>query len=105
MNPIVQTVTDRIMERSGDSRAAYLAQIDEARGNEPGRAKLSCSNFAHAFAASPDDDKQRTMRDPFAPNVAIVSAYNDMLSAHQPFERFPQLIKQAAREVKATAQF
>lgn len=105
MHPVVQKVTDRITDRSGETRAAYLAHIAEARGNEPGRAKLSCANFAHAFAAAPDDDKQRTLRNPLAPNIAIVSAYNDMLSAHQPFERFPEIIRAAARTVNATAQF
>ncbi len=105
MNPVVQAVTDRIVERSASLRTEYLEHIAEARQSEPGRAKFSCANFAHAFAASPEDDKQRVVRDPTAPNVAIVSAYNDMLSAHQPFERFPPLIKEAARQVKATAQF
>ncbi|MDD3838181.1 MAG: phosphogluconate dehydratase [Phenylobacterium sp.] len=104
MHPVVQEVTERIVQRSRDSREAYLERIEAARRAGPGRAKLSCANFAHAFAASSDGDKQR-MRDPFAPNLAIVSAYNDMLSAHQPLERFPAIIKAAAREVGATAQF
>jgi phosphogluconate dehydratase len=104
MHPIVQRVTDRIAERSAPSRAAYLSRIAEARGNEPGRAKLSCANFAHAFAAAPDGDKATAVRNPFAPNLAIVTAYNDMLSAHQPFERFPEIIRAAARAVGATAQ-
>ncbi len=104
MHPVTRDVTQRIMERSQDGRAAYLDRVEAARQSGPGRAKLSCANFAHAFAASPDDDKAR-VRNPFAPNVAIISAYNDMLSAHQPLERFPELIKQAAREVGATAQF
>jgi phosphogluconate dehydratase len=104
MHPVVEEVTQRIVARSKDGRAAYLDRIEAARRSGPGRAKLSCANFAHAFAASPDDDKAR-IRNPAAPNVAIVSAYNDMLSAHQPLERFPALIKAAAREVGATAQF
>src|SRR5690606_14633085 len=104
MHPVVQEVTERIVQRSRDIREAYLERIEAARRAGPGRAKLSCANFAHAFAASSDGDKQR-MRDPFAPNLAIVSAYNDMLSAHQPLERFPAIIKAAAREVGATAQF
>jgi phosphogluconate dehydratase len=104
MHPVTADVTDRIAARSRDSRADYLERMEAARQAGPGRGKLSCANFAHAFAASPDGDKQR-MRDPGAPNVAIVSAYNDMLSAHQPLERFPQIIKQAAREVGATAQY
>jgi phosphogluconate dehydratase len=104
MHPVTAEVTERIVERSRETRADYLARMEEARQSGPGRGKLSCANWAHAFAASPDGDKQR-MRDPTAPNVAIVSAYNDMLSAHQPYERFPDLIRQAAHEVKATAQF
>jgi phosphogluconate dehydratase len=104
LHPVTAEVTQRIAERSRDSRAEYLAHTAAARESGPGRGKLSCANWAHAFAASPEGDKQR-MRDPTAPNVAIVSAYNDMLSAHQPYERFPDLIRKAAHEVKATAQF
>ncbi|HEX6860501.1 MAG TPA: phosphogluconate dehydratase [Caulobacteraceae bacterium] len=104
MNPVIADVTARIAERSRERRTAYLAQIDAAREAGPGRAKLSCANWAHAFAAQPAADKLRVL-DPDAPNLGIVSAYNDMLSAHQPLERFPALIKDAAREVGATAQF
>ncbi|MDO8295638.1 MAG: phosphogluconate dehydratase [Caulobacter sp.] len=104
MNPVVLEVTARIIERSRPTRAAYLARIDAARGADPGRAKLSCANWAHAFAASEPGDRLKAL-DPNAPNIAIVSAYNDMLSAHQPLERYPALIKAAAREVGATAQF
>ena len=104
MHAVTAKVTERIIERSRDGRAAYLEQAEAARAAGPGRGKLSCANFAHAFAASPGADKQR-MRDPSAPNIAIVSAYNDMLSAHQPLERFPPIIRHAAREVGATAQY
>jgi phosphogluconate dehydratase len=104
MHPVTAEVTERIVERSKDARAEYLARIEAARHAGPGRGKLSCANWAHAFAAESDGDKQR-MRDPTAPNVAIVSAYNDMLSAHQPLERYPAIIKAAAREAGATAQF
>ncbi|WP_340644982.1 phosphogluconate dehydratase [Phenylobacterium sp.] len=104
MHPVTAAVTARIVERSRETRADYLARMEAARHAGPGRAKLSCANWAHAFAASPDGDKQR-MRNPNAPNVAIVSAYNDMLSAHQPLERFPEIIKAAAETVGATAQF
>ena len=104
MHPVTAEVTERIVERSRESRADYLANMEAARSSGTGRAKLSCANWAHAFAAESDANK-RTMRNPTAPNVAIVSAYNDMLSAHQPLERFPEIIKQAAREVGATAQF
>lgn len=104
LHPVTAAVTARIIERSRETRADYLRRMDAARHDGPGRAKLSCANWAHAFAAEPDGVKQR-MRDPSAPNVAIVSAYNDMLSAHQPLERFPALIKAAAQEVGATAQY
>ncbi len=100
----IAEVTARITERSRESRAAYLARIDDARQSDPGRAKLSCANWAHAFAASPVSDRLRAL-DPNAPNLAIVSAYNDMLSAHQPLERYPDLIRAAARAAGATAQF
>jgi phosphogluconate dehydratase len=104
MHPVTADVTERITARSRETRADYLERMEAARQAGPGRGKLSCANFAHAFAASPEGDKQQ-MRDPNAPNVAIVSAYNDMLSAHQPLERFPEIIKRSAREIGATAQY
>ncbi|MFN3511985.1 MAG: phosphogluconate dehydratase [Phenylobacterium sp.] len=104
MHPVTAEVTARIQARSRDSRADYLDRMAAARHAGPGRAKLSCANWAHAFAVLPDSGKQR-MRDPTAPNVGIVSAYNDMLSAHQPLERFPAIIKAAAEEIGATAQY
>ncbi|MBU4434997.1 MAG: dihydroxy-acid dehydratase, partial [Alphaproteobacteria bacterium] len=104
IHPVIAKVTDRIIARSRDSRSAYLANMETAIASQPGRAKLSCANWAHAFAASPGVDKVRAL-DPNAPNIGIVSAYNDMLSAHQPLEAYPALIKAAAREVGATAQF
>ena len=104
IHPTVQEVTDRIIERSRIPRTLYLERLEEARRNGPGRKRLSCGNLAHGFAASPDDDKLRLKLEE-RPNVGIVSAYNDMLSAHQPLERFPQLLKEAAREMTATAQF
>src|ERR1700760_4683874 len=103
MHPVTAEVTERIVERSRETRADYLARMEAARSAGTGRAKLSCANWAHAFAAESDGTKA-TMRDPTAPNLAIVSAYNDMLSAHQPLERYPAIIKQAAHEVAATAQ-
>ncbi|CAN7524199.1 phosphogluconate dehydratase [Phenylobacterium sp. LjRoot225] len=104
MHPVTAEVTERIVERSREVRADYLERMQAARHSGPGRAKLSCANWAHAFAAEDDSAKSR-MRDPTAPNVAIVSAYNDMLSAHQPLERYPEIIKRAAREAGATAQY
>jgi phosphogluconate dehydratase len=104
MHAAITEVTQRIVERSRSSRGDYLERMEAARRAGPGRAKLSCANWAHAFAALPGEDKQR-MRDPNAPNIAIVSAYNDMLSAHQPLERFPAIIKASAHEIGATAQY
>jgi phosphogluconate dehydratase len=102
LNPILAEVTARIEDRSADSRAAYLEQIERARGSGPARGKLSCANWAHAFAGAPAEDKARALTQ--APNIGIVTAYNDMLSAHQPLEHFPEVIRAAAREVGATAQ-
>ena len=104
LNSVVAEVTAAIVERSRQTRAAYLARIEAARGRGPGRAKLSCANWAHAFAASPPGDKLRALAGT-APNIGIVSSYNDMLSAHQPMEHYPDLIREAAREAGATAQF
>ncbi|HEU0200745.1 MAG TPA: phosphogluconate dehydratase [Burkholderiaceae bacterium] len=100
----VQQVTDRIRRRSKQLRATYLSYVDKAAHRKPTRAGLSCTNFAHGFAAFDPNDKL-VLRQARQPNVAIVSSYNDMLSAHQPFERFPQVIKRAARAAGAVAQF
>ncbi len=102
MHPVVVEVLERIRGRSRDSRAAYLEDMMAARQDGPARARLSCSNLAHVFAASGDD--KGGLRQLRIPNIGIVTAYNDMLSAHQPFERFPELIRDAARTYKATAQ-
>jgi len=98
----VARVTDRIIARSRDSRARYMDVMRRAAAEGPRRGHLSCSNQAHAYAAMGAD--QATMATTPAPNIGIVTAYNDMLSAHQPFERFPDLIRSAARGVGATAQ-
>jgi phosphogluconate dehydratase len=103
VNSQLAEVTDRIVTRSRDTREAYLERLEAAKTSAPGRGKLSCANWAHAFAGSPPEDKLKAL-DPKAPNIGIVTAYNDMLSAHQPFEDYPELIRQAAREAGATAQ-
>jgi phosphogluconate dehydratase len=100
----VREVTDRIRERSRDTRAAYLEVMQEQFSSGATRAGLSCTNLAHGFAAADPTDKEKLKATRW-PNIAIVSAYNDMLSAHQPLERFPSLIKLAAREAGAVAQF
>jgi phosphogluconate dehydratase len=104
VHPQVRAVTERIRERSRPGRADYLERMEVARLRGSARAGLSCTNLAHGFAASDASDKEalKLMR---WPNVAIVSAYNDMLSAHQPLEKYPALIKRAAREAGAVAQF
>jgi phosphogluconate dehydratase len=96
-------VTERIVRRSRDSRARYLDRVARLAETGPRRAKLGCANLAHGFAACGPSDKAALAGD-VVPNLGIVTAYNDMLSAHQPFERFPDVIRAAAREVGAVAQ-
>jgi phosphogluconate dehydratase len=103
VNAIVAAVTERIIVRSQTGRDAYLDKINSARQHGVSRTRLSCGNVAHAFAASEQQDKSVLAVDRSA-NLAIVSSYNDMLSAHQPFKDYPDIIKQAAREVGAVAQ-
>ncbi|MBD7941657.1 phosphogluconate dehydratase [Brevundimonas guildfordensis] len=103
LNPVVAEVTARIVARSRQTRADYLRRMDAASTSGPGRAKLSCANWAHAFAGQTVADKLTAMTGA-QPNLGVVTAYNDMLSAHHPFERFPEIIRQAAREAGATAQ-
>ena len=102
LHPKIADVTARIEERSGDTRRAYLDRIDAARNAGPGRQHLSCGNLAHAFAAVPLGDKLSIRGR--APNIGIVTSYNDMLSAHQPFKDYPDIIKDAARKSGGTAQ-
>jgi phosphogluconate dehydratase len=104
VHPVVEKVTQRIIKRSRPSRQAYLAHLDAARVKGVQRGTLACTNLAHGFAAFPASDKLR-LREQKQPSVAIVSSYNDMLSAHQPFEYFPKVIKDAVREIGAVAQF
>jgi phosphogluconate dehydratase len=101
LHPAIDRVTDRIRARSAADRAAYLARLRAAAKDGPARAHLSCGNQAHAYAAMGDDKAALLGR---APNLAIVTAYNDMLSAHQPYETYPALIRAAARRAGATAQ-
>jgi len=96
-------VTARIRERSAPSRGAYLARIDKLLKRAPGAERMGCANVAHAFAALPSNDKFRVVTEK-APHIGIVTAYNDMLSAHQPYESFPSLIREAARQRGATVQ-
>ncbi|MCJ2106610.1 phosphogluconate dehydratase [Methylobacterium sp. E-041] len=102
IHPVVAAVTARIVERSRDSRAAYLDLIRRERDSGVHRPTLACGNLAHGFAASGED--KAAIRSGRAMNIGIVTAYNDMLSAHQPYGRYPEQIKLFAREVGATAQ-
>ena len=99
----ISAVTEKIVARSKDSRARYLDKIDDAVARQPRRKALGCANVAHGFAACGPQDKDM-LRNGAGPNIGIVTAYNDMLSAHQPFETFPDLIRNAARAAGGTAQ-
>ncbi|WP_439148488.1 phosphogluconate dehydratase [Sulfitobacter sp.] len=102
LNDTLARVTDRIIARSAPGRQAYLDRMRRAAEDGPARAHLSCSGQAHAYAgAGPDQDALATKS---AGNIGIITTYNDMLSAHQPFERFPEIIRDAARAVGGTAQ-
>src|SRR4051812_2721820 len=103
LHPVLEAVTQRIRERSAPTRSAYLDRIDAAANRDRGSDRLGCANVAHAFAALPANDKLRVVAER-APNIAIVNSYNDMLSAHAPLGRFPDIIKDEARKHGATAQ-
>ena len=103
LHPTVAAVTARIIEKSRETRADYIRRMDAARDSGAGRAKLSCANWAHAFAGQTIADKLTAM-DGSKPNLGIVTAYNDMLSAHQPYETYPALIRRTAHAAGATAQ-
>ena len=102
LHPTIAAVTDRIIARSAPRRAAYLDLMDRQREAGTNRGNLSCGNLAHGFAASGED--KPVIRTGAAMNIGIVTSYNDMLSAHQPYGRYPEQIKLFAREVGATAQ-
>lgn len=104
MHPRILEVTQRLIERSRPTRERYLQLIRGAASDGPMRASLQCANFAHGVAGCGSEDKH-SLRMMNAANVAIVSAYNDMLSAHQPYQHFPEQIKQALREIGSVGQF
>ena len=103
LNTIVEQVTQHIRERSAVTRQAYLERVDIAANRPRGADRLGCANVAHAFAALPSNDKFKVVAEK-APNIGIVNAYNDMLSAHAPYQNYPDLIKTEARKHGATAQ-
>ncbi|WP_372739425.1 phosphogluconate dehydratase [Neptunomonas sp.] len=104
MHPIIEQVTARIVKRSKSTRDAYLRQMKDAEDRGVHRSRLSCGNLAHGFAACGEKDKQ-SLKMMNAVNVGIISSYNDMLSAHQPFAAFPDQIREAVHELGSVAQF
>ena len=104
MHPVVTDATNRIADRSAKQRGRYLERMAASTENGPAHGRLACANLAHGFAASDTRDKT-ALRRTVKPNIAIVSSYNDMLSAHRPFESYPALLKQAVLEARGIAQF
>ncbi|WP_068546475.1 phosphogluconate dehydratase [Thalassotalea crassostreae] len=104
MNPQILEITNRIIERSKKTRGEYLAKIEQAKSSKVHRSQLSCGNLAHGFAACSKQDKA-ILKQLNHSDIAIVSAYNDMLSAHQPYETYPAIIKKAVNETGGVAQF
>ena len=103
MHPVVAEVTQRIAQRSDQTRSHYVAMLDAAHKPGPYRSGMGCANAAHAYAAMPVNDKL-VLQQERQPNIGIITAYNDMLSAHHPYEHYPQLLREAARSMGATAQ-
>jgi phosphogluconate dehydratase len=103
MHPIIEKVTQEVIERSDKTRSAYLKYIDNIAEEGPNRLQLPCGNFAHGFAACSEDEKT-DLRGKQKANIAIITSYNDMLSAHQPYKDAPDLIKAAIREAGGVAQ-
>ena len=103
MQSLIVEVTQRIRERSAPQRLAYLARVQRLLARPPGTQRMGCANVAHAFAALPGDQRLRVVTQR-GPNLAVVTAYNDMLSAHQPYESYPALIRDEARRRGATVQ-
>jgi phosphogluconate dehydratase len=103
LHPAIEVVTQQIRERSAVTRAAYLAHIRAAASKDRGADRMGCANVAHAFAAMPTDQRFKVVAEK-APNIGIVNAYNDMLSAHAPLAHYPALIKDEVRKHGATAQ-
>ena len=103
MNPQLLRVTNRIIERSRETRSAYLARIEQANTSTVHRSQLACGNLAHGFAACQPEDKA-SLKSMLRNNIAIITSYNDMLSAHQPFEHYPALVRMAARHAGGSAQ-
>lgn len=103
MNPDLLRVTKRIVERSHETRSGYLARIDAAKSSTVQRSTLACGNLAHGFAACQPDDKA-SLKSMLRNNIAIITSYNDMLSAHQPYEHYPEILRKALHEANAVGQ-
>ncbi|SQB29666.1 phosphogluconate dehydratase [Citrobacter koseri] len=103
MNPDLLRVTKRIVERSRETRSAYLARIEQARTSTVHRSQLACGNLAHGFAACQPDDKA-SLKSMLRNNIGIITSYNDMLSAHQPYEHYPEIIRKALHSANAVGQ-
>ena len=103
MHPVVARVTERIIQRSTDTRSAYLAGIDSMLARKPTQDRMGCANLAHAYAALPGSDKFKVTVEK-APNIGVVTAYNDMLSAHQPYQSYPAVLRDEAAQHGATVQ-
>lgn len=103
MHPVVVRVTKRIIQRSADTRGAYLAGIDAMIARKPAQDRMGCANLAHAYAALPGSDKFKVTVEK-APNIGIVTTYNDMLSAHQPYQGYPAILRDEAAKLGATVQ-
>ena len=103
MKQSIIEITERIREKSRATRTAYLERVSQMKNRDRGSDRLGCANVAHAIAALPKDDKFKIVTEK-KPNLAIVTAYNDMLSAHKPYESYPELIRHAAANFGATAQ-
>ena len=103
LHPKIEAVTQRIAQRSAATRSDYLTRLEATANRAPGAQRMGCSNVAHAFAGMPANDKLKVVAQR-APNIGIVTAYNDMLSAHTPMQTYPELIKTVARQLGATAQ-
>src|SRR5574343_1464227 len=97
VRPVVAAVTDRSRERSRSTREAYLRRLRATAARPRGADRMGCANVAHAFAALPGSDKFRVVAEK-APNIGVITAYNDLLSAHQPYEGYPELIRDEARK-------
>ncbi len=103
MHPVVARVTERIVQRSADTRSAYLAGVDAMIARKPAQDRMGCANLAHAYAALPGSDKFKVTVEK-APNIGVVTAYNDMLSAHQPYQSYPSVLRDEAARHGATVQ-